>query len=240
MQLGSYEIPEVRLKPNGLADIKLIYDAIKSSDIQANDLAKIMGYAASTSGGFYNRVKSLVLFGLLEGRGKFRVTELGKGLAYPPPDEMQRNVLLKKSVFNVELWATIFQRHGKDLTENFWYSLKEITNEEPTDIHKVESRIKNWYLEDISLVPDQLLESQDQPKKYSSQETNEKPSSQELLPNDKDGGRLILNMRGKRYNMDFDDRDSLELIVNALNIFGKNLNVEIKTENKKPNPSPDG
>jgi hypothetical protein len=159
MKLGAYEIPSVRLKPNCLEILKKTYDVIKGGEITNVDLAKLLGYTNPRSGGFYENVHSLLLFALIEGRGKFRVTDIGKQLAYPPSDEYKRNTLLKEAVFNVPLWKEIFKRRGKKIDDEFWYTLQDITKAESPDIHKVEKQIRRWYLEDILLVPDEIIES---------------------------------------------------------------------------------
>ena len=171
MQLGSYDIPEIRLKPEIIDINKTIYDHIKNNEVPREDLAKLMGYASSISGGFYPKVRSLILYGLLEGRGKFKVTDLGKNIAYPPPNEKERTILYKTVLLNVPLWNEIYQKYGKNTPESFWYTLKEITGEEPVEIHKVANKVKDWYIEDMLLLPDEILKQQEiqteEPNKFS-------------------------------------------------------------------------
>jgi hypothetical protein len=172
LELNTFEVPEIRLKPEAVEIIKKIYDHAKNDEIHSEQLARILGYAAAKSGGFYPKVKTLITYGLLEGRGKFHVTELGKRLAYPPPNEKDRNNFYTTAVFNVQLWREIYNKYGKSIPESFWFTLEEITGASPTETKKIEGKIKNWYLEDMLLVPDDFKLPNGETKSYIESDTN--------------------------------------------------------------------
>lgn len=149
MRIGSYEIPEVRFTSGAFNDIKKIYDNVKSVErqIHANDLALLLGYKTPTSGGFYRRINSLIGYGLLEGRGKFRVTKNGEDILYPR-DEDHRKQLLRESVLRVSLWNEFYKKFKRDLPENLWLEIKDLTGVPSAEAQGVEKEVKRWYLND--------------------------------------------------------------------------------------------
>lgn len=149
MRIGSYEIPEIRFTTGAFNDIKKIYDNVKSVDrqIHANDLALLLGYKTPTSGGFYRRINSLIGYGLLEGRGKFRVTKNGEDILYPR-DEDHRKQLLRESVLRVSLWNEFYKKFKRDLPENLWLEIKDLTGVPSAEAQGVEKEVKRWYLND--------------------------------------------------------------------------------------------
>jgi hypothetical protein len=158
LRIGSYEIPEIRFGSGALNDIKKIYDNVKSVDrqIHANDLAILLDYKTPTSGGFYRRINSLIDYGLLEGRGKFRVTKNGEDILYPRGDS-HRKQLIRDSVLRVALWNEFYKKYKRNLPENLWLEIKDVTGVSSAEAQNVEKEIRRWYLSDTeSLVGDDL------------------------------------------------------------------------------------
>lgn len=153
MRIGSYEIPEIRFNSGALNDIKKIYDNVKSVDrqIHANDLALLLGYKTPTSGGFYRRINSLISYGLLEGRGKFRVTKNGEDIIYPR-DEEHRKQLFRDSVLRVSLWNEFYKKFRRDLPENLWLEIKDLTGVSSAEAQSVEKEVRRWYLNDTEQI----------------------------------------------------------------------------------------
>jgi hypothetical protein len=149
LRIGSYEIPEIRFTTGAFNDIKKIYDNVKSVDrqIHANDLALLLGYKTPTSGGFYRRINSLISYGLLEGRGKFRVTKNGEDILYPR-DEDHRKQLLRESVLRVSLWNEFYKKFKRELPENLWLEIKDLTGVPSAEAQGVEKEVRRWYLND--------------------------------------------------------------------------------------------
>lgn len=158
MRIGSYEIPEIRFASGALNDIKKIYDNVKSVDrqIHANDLAILLGYETPTSGGFYRRINSLISYGLLEGRGRFRVTKNGEDILYPRGDD-HRKLLLRESVLRVSLWNELYKKYKKNLPENLWLEIKELTGVSSAEAQTIEKEVRRWYLHDIEPIAEDVL-----------------------------------------------------------------------------------
>lgn len=149
MRVGSYEIPEIRFNSGAFNDIRKIYDNVKSVDrqIHANDLALLLGYKTPTSGGFYRRINSLISYGLLEGRGKFRVTKNGEDILYPR-NEDHRKQLVRESVLKVALWNELYKKFRRDLPANLWLEIKDLTGVSSAEAQSVEKEVRRWYLND--------------------------------------------------------------------------------------------
>jgi hypothetical protein len=153
LRIGSHEIPEIRFNSGAFSDIKKIYDNVKSVDrqIHANDLALLLGYKTPTSGGFYRRINSLISYGLLEGRGKFRVTKNGEDIIYPR-DEEHRKQLFRESVLRVTLWNEFYKKFKTDLPENLWLEIKDLTGVSSAEAQSVEKEVRRWYLNDTEQI----------------------------------------------------------------------------------------
>lgn len=172
MNLGSFEVPEARLLAC-MGDTKTLYEAVGSQDINSGDVAQILGYKANTTSSFYRRLNSMTLFDLVERRGKYRVTELGKGLAYPENDETDKR-LRKRAVLKVPLWNELFRKFSKNPPEDvFWVHLKNITGIEAPLAKEVQNQVRKWYIEDVLQISDDLLNVEEEPNKFSSVEYND-------------------------------------------------------------------
>lgn len=182
MKLGSFEVPEKRFVPDAIADIKKIYDAVKSDEIASKDLSVMLGYKHPTATPFYMRLNSMVAYGLLEGRGTFRVSNLGKSLAYPE-NEKQEKIMKSKAILNVSLWKELYQKFGKSPpADNFWVQIKNITGIEPQEAQGVEKQIRKWYIDDIMYISEDVLQSSESKTEGLTQnEPNSKPTSQQNM-----------------------------------------------------------
>jgi hypothetical protein len=152
MELGSHEIPENRLVPNVIADVKKIYEVQKRDPVTTKDIAGIFEYKMYNTGVFYRRLNAMVTYGVLEqsGRGTFRISDLGEALAYPENDEKEKE-FKTQAVLNVSLWKEIYRKYGKNPpSDSFWVILKNIAGIDPSIAKKVESVVRKWYSEDIS------------------------------------------------------------------------------------------
>lgn len=150
MKIGNFEVPEFRLVPNCVSDIKKIYDATKFDKITSKDLAKLLGYKASTSGRFYIRLKSLISYGLLQAGNT--VTNLGYQIAYPESPE-QEDLARKKAIFNVGLWKELYKQVENNPPVEFWLPLSKAAKIDAPTAQKHQQLIKKWYIEDIGLLP---------------------------------------------------------------------------------------
>ena len=83
--------------------------------IELNEIAFILGYKQPRSGAFYRRIGSLIAYGLVEGRGVFKITELGKDVAHSFDDYYQRKEFYRQAVLNVSLSNKLYKRFQKNL-----------------------------------------------------------------------------------------------------------------------------
>lgn len=226
MKLGSYEIPEFRLVPNCLEDIKKIYDTVKFEKITSKDLAKLLGYTNATSGRFYVRLKSLLTYGLLQNGNS--VTKLGYEIAYPESPEHE-NSARKKAIFNVGLWRELYKQVGSNPPSEFWIPLKNAATIDAPTAQDNASIVRKWYMEDIGLIPESVLndalyeEKTPITKDLSSSEGITKSVSQQLVRTQIDPnslGRLTVKGIG---DFDLTDADTIDLAESALKILRKKL-----------------
>jgi len=152
LKIGNYEIPDIRLS-EAIQDVKKIFDKVKNTQdlTHYTDIAVMLDYKSKIGGAFYRRLNSLTLFGLLEGRAKYRVTELGENISYPI-DEANKNELTSKAFLSVPLWNKIYSKHGKQLSDNVWFDIKNITGISAPEAQAVEKDVRKWYLEDVVFV----------------------------------------------------------------------------------------
>ena len=166
MKIGNYEIPDIRLS-EAIQDVKKIFDKVKNTKdlTHYSDIAVMLDYRSKIGGAFYRRLNSLTLFGLLEGRAKYRITELGENISYPINDG-QKNELSSKAFLNVPLWNKLYSKHGKQLPDNVWFDIKNITGISAPESQSVEKEVRKWYLDDVVFVVEKFAgkdEEQDGP-----------------------------------------------------------------------------
>ncbi|HXS60712.1 MAG TPA: hypothetical protein VN703_07885 [Candidatus Sulfopaludibacter sp.] len=156
MKIGNYEIPDIRLS-EAIQDVKKIFDKVKNTQdlTHYSDIAVMLDYKSKIGGAFYRRLNSLTLFGLLEGRAKYRVTELGENISYPI-NENQKSELSSKAFLNVPLWNKLYSKHGKQLSDNVWFDIKNITGISAPESQALEKEVRKWYLEDVVFMMEKL------------------------------------------------------------------------------------
>jgi hypothetical protein len=154
LKIGNYEIPDIRLS-EAIQDVKKIFDKVKNTQdlTHYSDLAVMLDYKSKIGGAFYRRLNSLTLFGLLEGRAKYRVTELGENISYPV-NESQKTELNSKAFLNVPLWNKLYNKHGKQLPDNVWFDVKNITGISAPEAQSIEKDVRKWYLDDVVFMVD--------------------------------------------------------------------------------------
>ena len=177
MKIGNYEIPDIRLS-EAIQDVKKIFDKVKNTQdlTHYTDIAVMLDYKSKIGGAFYRRLNSLTLFGLLEGRAKYRVTELGENISYPI-DEANKNELTTKAFLSVPLWNKIYSKHGKQLSDNVWFDIKNITGISAPEAQAVEKDVRKWYLEDVVFVVEKpISKNEDSTSITLLEENNSKPN----------------------------------------------------------------
>jgi hypothetical protein len=225
-KVGSFHLPMTRLSPNAINDIKVLYEStIGKAEIPSIEIARILGFSSPSSGGFYRRLNSLILYGLIEpaSRGIFKISQLGKDIQIPS-DEYHRKQAFRKAVFNVPLWKSLYDRVKKN-PDNLYSHLISITAAEPLHVRNAEDDIKRWYIEDISLVSNEVLVEEG--SKFGSDNNSRRPMSREIdtyIENDS-FGTIAVNGIG---SVSVKDGDSLEAAEAFFKILRKKVEAEIK------------
>ena len=152
MRVGNYTIPNVRLYPSLVEAVKTIYDTYPTEEISDMDaLAKLLGHKSAKSGTFLGKMTFLRAYGLIEGRGTVKVSELGKKITYGNDEEKAKAAT--KAVLKIPLWNELYSRYSVNLpTDNFWAHLGKIAVLEAPDAQRVADNVRKAYLADTRYI----------------------------------------------------------------------------------------
>lgn len=152
MRVGNYTIPNMRLVPKLVGATKTIYETYSSEEISdMNAVAQLLGHKSARSGTFLQKMTFLRAYGLIEGRGAVRVSEVGKKITYGTDQEKAEAI--KKAILNIPLWKELFARYSIDLPkDNFWAVLSKITGLEPPRAQIVADYVQKAYLDDTRYI----------------------------------------------------------------------------------------
>jgi hypothetical protein len=183
MKIGSYTIPNNRLK-DLIEDTKRIYEKFPSEEVEAEFIAHTIGNSPK-SGSFRQKLADLRSYGLLEGRGKIRVSELGKTITYGHASE--KIEAFEKILKNIPLWGIFLDRYGISIKEDsFWVDLAKITGvERPLAQNKAEW-VRKIYMEDaryLDIVKKPLESSDSNPKENDRIENKESSQPPQIVTN---------------------------------------------------------
>ena len=150
MRVGTYTIPDVRLYPTLVEATKLIYDKYPSEEVtDMKVLANLLGHKTEKSGTFLAKMTFMRAYGLIEGRGSVKVSEIGKKLTYGA-DENERMQALEKALLNIPLWKEFYTRWGVNLPNgNFWVDLAKIAVLEAPQAQTLSESVRKAYLDDF-------------------------------------------------------------------------------------------
>lgn len=149
MKIGTFRIPTFRLYPNLIAYTKKIYEKFPNEETKVEYVAQLIGHKSHRSGTFLQRAADLRLYGLIEGKGKIKVSELGKKITYG--HESEKIEALEKAIRNIPLWDTLLNNYGPNInSDDFWVVLAKITDVERLEAQKKAKWILNAYMEDVS------------------------------------------------------------------------------------------
>ena len=224
MRIGRYTVPNLRLYPMLVEAVKLLYNEFSLNDIDNLDTAaKVLGHVSAKSGAFLQKVATLRAYGLLEGRGKVRVTGLGRALAYPTSREEEAKAI-EEAIKNIPLWRELYSRFGIELPkENFWATLAEVAGLDDDEAHDKEEWVRRAYLTDTR----NLRRPSDAFQKPRAVEAYPPTAPSPPRP---EGGAYIELIAGEiRLKLPL-NLESLEIVEGALNILKKSLQSEEKWE----------
>jgi len=152
MRLGEVEIPDYDNDLQKVAGYaKKVYEYYKSNEIPKDDnLAVMLDYKSKISGAFDARLRALRLYGFIEGRGTFRVSELGKQATFG--EEAQKAKALFKAFYNV--WGKFYDRYRFELPRerDSVARLASIAKCEPAEMASVEKRLRGLFEADANLI----------------------------------------------------------------------------------------
>lgn len=145
MKLGNYAYPDISLSES-INDAKKIYDRFKDEEVDSQLISETIGYRGGT---FLQRLSALRKYGLVNPRGKIRVTDLGKKITYPANQDVELSAI-EEAVKNVELFKILYDKFGMELPkEKFWVNLVNITGAEAPDTQAKENTIRQIYTDSI-------------------------------------------------------------------------------------------
>lgn len=237
MKIGTMNIPHHRL--GDLLEIPgMFYGKFGFDPIEGEIASKMMGYSGSNNGAYIRKVADLRAYGLLNPRGKIQVSELGRKVAFPEDDE-ERQAGLFLAFKNVEVYALIYEKYGKNPSTDLWPDLIKWTKAKPNEAQELEQKLKNAYLYDVRLINEvpqitKKIEAygESEPPKFeakastlSSEKVDEIKSAPGKLIT-KYGSVFIVNMETAKIAQAY-----IDLIVNEFSKVENRKTEELKPEN---------
>jgi len=137
--------------PDLISIAKTLYGKFGSKEIDHETAAQFLGHSTSRSGAYREKIAALNAFGLIEGRGSVKVSEIGRKVSYPdkPEEEMDG---LAEAMSKVELWKLFYEKYtakGLDLPSDLWTDIREWTGLAPDEAKKSAEIVRKCYLDDI-------------------------------------------------------------------------------------------
>ena len=151
-----WSIPRMRLYPELFDDVKKLYGRFGQSEVDQENVAQLWGHKSAKSSQFnFVKLGSLRSYGLIEGRGKIKVSDLGKRLTHPK-NEKEGNDAIVEAITNIRIWKTLFDNFtakGEDLPiDTFWMDLRRIVGEDklpPEEAKNKAKIVRKAYFEDM-------------------------------------------------------------------------------------------
>lgn len=153
MRVGNYTIPDLRLFPSLVEATKKMYETYANQEVSdMKTLAILLGHKSEKSGAFLAKMTFLRAYGLIEGRGAVKVSEVGKRITFGTDEE--KADATKKAILSIPLWSDLYAKFSATLpTENFWAQLRQIATIEAPEAQRVAEEVRKAYLEDIHYLP---------------------------------------------------------------------------------------
>lgn len=145
MRIGRFSVPRTRLYPTLIDAVKTLHDKYGTqATTDLDSVAKTLGHASTRSGTFLLKLADLRAYGLIEGRGEVKVSDIGRKISEPSTREEEAQAL-ESAVNNIPLWREVYQRFGTELPSEFTDELASIvgcSKEEAAE--KAEMIIKSY------------------------------------------------------------------------------------------------
>ena len=151
-----WRIPTMRIYPELYDDIKKLYEKFGQKEVDQETVAQLWGHKSAKSSQFrVVKLGSLRSYKLIGGRGKIRVSNLGKRLTYPENEGELMDAIVE-AVRNIPLWKTFFDtftEKGEDLpADTLWMNLRQIIGEDrlpPEEAKNKAKIVRKAYFEDL-------------------------------------------------------------------------------------------
>ncbi len=159
---------------------KVIDDIYASNPVDAEDLAKAVGYNKSDDWRFRELLRSANMYGLVDGSGAkvtVKITDLGSNIVSPISSSIRQKALMD-AFLNVELFKNVFDFYkGKKPPEDEFF-INTIVKEFSVPRDRVDIFIKNYkknleYLK--AFTPHSLSDNTEETKKNDSPEIKDLP-----------------------------------------------------------------
>jgi hypothetical protein len=150
-------VPPIRLYPTLIDAIRRLYSRFQDNEVSdLNEVATALGHTSAKSGAFLLKLTALRAYGLIDGRGKIHVSELGASLAYPK-DRSEEEKTLERAVTNIPLWKELYLRFGTTLPkQGFAEELAKVTGATLEEAKAKEEWIRRAYQDDLLLLASKL------------------------------------------------------------------------------------
>jgi hypothetical protein len=203
---------------------------------------RLLGYSNRKSGTFYTKIKDMQAYGLIAntGRGRYKLTDLGKKITYPPTKEIA-NSATKEAILNVPLWNKLFDKFRHNLPkEDFWADLSKIAEVDAPRAKDVEKAVYSAYTKDVARLATTGTLSSEQQKSFMLPD----PSSKSMELSTTTGSNETIEIPfGMRYSIKYPakmtPRQAFEQVKKYMEIFVQEYEAEEKatTQNKPPKAS---
>jgi len=146
-KLSNTSYPYIKLG-RAIEIVRRICEAPYKGEISVSGLAQELKMS-DKGGGFLYLVASLRDYGLVDGTGTLRATEMAKKIVAGTPEEMSRS--RAESFLKVELFRNLKEKIGTEVpaTEQFSVVLRDLTRADPLKVKNVAETIRNIYLDGV-------------------------------------------------------------------------------------------
>lgn len=149
-KLGNLVYPYIKLS-RAIEIARRICESPYKGEISVSGLAQELKMSEK-GGGFLYLVASLRDYGLVEGTGTLRATEIAKKIVAGTPEEMSRS--RAESFLKVEMFKSLKDKIGTEVpeTEQFSVILRDLTKADPLKVKNVAETIRNLYLDGVPYI----------------------------------------------------------------------------------------
>jgi hypothetical protein len=143
-------VPPIRLYPTLIDAIRRLHSKFQDAEVSdLDEVATTLNHISAKSGAFLLKLTALRAYGLIDGRGKIHITELGSTLAYPKA-RSDEEVALEKAATSIPLWKELYFRFGVNLPkQGFAEELAKITGASIDEAQAKEDWIRRAYQDDL-------------------------------------------------------------------------------------------